>query len=328
MIEKAHQRKIREQHEDGHPVPTDFSTASVREISYAEAKAFILKYEWLGNMGTTVRAFGLFFGNELAAVECFGHPGSTGIWNICGEEHADKVYWLARGANAHWAHPHSASYLINAACKEMGKPWKTRDGNDMPAKFVFCATADSDAGEIGTVYQASNWIYVGKTTSDRMFLKPGDPPERAKSYRVMVKGVLRNRTDRVDKPEPDGRRYFLIDDKKYYCGDTLPTGEFLAGSDAYPFRLKPEYGHTMKEAEKARLKEVLDEGYVEVKGNKKHMYVGIYGDKRMRRMLRAALTRKELTYPKREESAAPVKGNVVGTPNEDEVRSLGAAPTS
>ena len=49
------------------------------------------------------------------------------------------------------------------------------------------AEPDSDAGEIGTVYQASNWVYVGKTTSDRMFLMPGQPPERAKSYRVLVK---------------------------------------------------------------------------------------------------------------------------------------------
>lgn len=328
---KAHQRLIRERHEDGHPVPADFSTASVRELTYDEARTFILKYEWLGNMGTTVRAFGLFFADELAAVECFGHPGSTAITNICGEEHADKVYWLARGACAHWAHPHSASYLINEACKQMGKPWKTRDGKDKPAKFVFLATADSDAGEIGTVYQASNWIYIGKTTSDRMFLKPGQPPERAKSYRVLVKGTLRNRTGRVETPDPDGRRHFLIDGKKYYRGDILPDGSYLAGSDKYPYRIKTENSLTAKEAEAARLREVLAEGYVEVKGNAKHMYVGIYGDKRMKRVLRAALTRKALEYPKRDSNiteAARVLGNADGTPIGDEVRSLGAAPIS
>jgi hypothetical protein len=296
---KCHQRVVRESHEDGHSVPKDFSTASVREISHSVAKEFILKYEWLGNTGTTVRAIGLFFGEELAAVECFGHPGSTAIWNICGEENASMVYWLARGACAHWAHPHSSSYLINKACEMMGAPWKTRDGKDMPAKFVFLATADSDAGEIGTVYQASNWVYLGKTTSDRMFLMPGQPPERAKSYRVLVKGVIRNRTGRVEQADPDGRRHFLIDGKEYYHGDILPDGSFLSGSPAYPFRLKPQYGKTMKEAEKKRLQEVLAEGYEEVKGNKKHLYVGIYGDRRLRRKLRAALTRKELPYPKR-----------------------------
>ncbi len=329
MIEKAHQRKIRESHEDGHPVPQDFSTASVREIDRETAKAFILKYEWLQKMGTSCRYFGLFFGEELAAVECFGHPGSTEILNLCGEEHADKIFWLARGANAHWAPPRSAaSYLINAACKEFGKPWKL-NGKDMPPKFVFVATADTDAGEVGTVYQASNWVYIGKSTSDRMFLKPGQAKEFAQSYRSLVKGPLRNRTNRVDEPEPDGRPYFLIDDKKYYHGDTLPTGEILVGSPKYPFRIRPEYGSTMKEAEKARLQEVLDEGYEEIKGNKKHMYVGIYGNRGLRRVLKAALVREKklpengLPYPKR----GSVDGNAVGTTNGDEVRPLGAAPT-
>ena len=75
MIDKAHQRKIRESFQDGHPVPVDMSTATVREITFEQAKEVILKYEWLGNMGTTVRAFGLFFGDEIAGVVCFGHSG-------------------------------------------------------------------------------------------------------------------------------------------------------------------------------------------------------------------------------------------------------------
>jgi hypothetical protein len=289
MIGKCHQRKIRESHQDDHPVPTDFSTASVREIPYAEAKAFILKYEWLGNMGTTVRTFGLFFGDELAAVECFGHPGSEPIKNLCGRENADKVYWLARGACAHWAHEHSSSYLINKACELMGAPWKTRDGKDMPAKFVFVATADTDAGEIGTCYQASNWVYIGKTTSDRMFNKPGAPPERAKSYRVLVKGPIRNRSKRIQHADEDGRRHFLIDGQKYYYGDITPAGEYIGGSPQYPLRWNAKYGKEAKQAEKARLAEILAEGWVEVKGNAKHMYVGIYGDKRLRRTLKERL---------------------------------------
>ena len=61
----------------------------------------------------------------------------------------------------------------------------------------------------------------------------------------------------------------------------------MAGSDAYPFRLSLDYGKTMKEAEKVRLAEVLAEGWQEVKGNPKHMYVGIYGDRRLKRTLRA-----------------------------------------
>jgi len=194
---KAWQRQIRERYvgEEPHAVPADFSTATVREIDYETAKSIILKYEWLGNMGTTVRAFGLFFGNELAGVACFGHPQGT-VVNICGEANADKVYWLARGACVHWAHPHSASYLINASCKKFAQPWTTHKGEEKPAKFVFIATADTDAGEIGTVYQASNWLYVGKASEPTMYKFPHETIQQAKSYDSIIKNAVRSRAGR------------------------------------------------------------------------------------------------------------------------------------
>lgn len=329
MVGKAHQRLIREKYQDDHPVPADMSAAEVRPISHEEAKSVIMKYEWLGNMGTTARAFGLFFGEELAGVVCFGHPKSPSVLNVCGEEHADKVYWLARGACVHWAHPHSGSFLITEACKQMGGPWKTRDGRDMPAKFVFLATADTDANEIGTLYQSCNWVYLGTAAAPRMFLREGDPPERGRSYDTLVKGPIRNRTERSETPDPDGRRFFLIEGKKYYKGDTTPDGQFVGGSEAYPLRWNAKYGRTQKEAEKARLDEVLAEGWKEVKGNPKHLYCGIYGDKRTKRTLREALLarlpkkKRNLPYPKRSGS---VEGNSAGTPSDSGVRSSSPAP--
>lgn len=348
---KCHQRKIREAAEQvaivsdpEEPLKREaaavISNAVVREITYAEAQTVILKYEWLGNMGTTARTFGLFFKHPTSGVEylggvaCFGHPGSTAILDLCGKENADKVYWLARGACVHWAHPHSGSFLVTEACKQFSTPWETRFGETtgrrpMPAKFVFVATADSDAGEVGTIYQACNWIHVGKTTSDRMFNKPGDPPERAKSYRVLVTAAIRNRTGRSSKADASGKLYFTVDGVDYYCGDTLPDGDHLVGSDKYPFRIRSKYGKTKKEAEANRLAEVFAEGYVEVKGNPKYMYVGIYGDKRQRRELTAALLKKKkrMEYPKR----GTVEGDTVGAsllvpPTGSGVRSPEAAP--
>jgi hypothetical protein len=316
----CHQRVIREQaaltpdpdEDEKREAAASFDNASVEEIDYQTAKEFILRYEWLGNMGTTVRTIGLWFKHPttgerfLAGVNCFGHPKSTAILNICGAENADSVYWLARGACAYWAHPNSGSHIITAACKLMGKPWKTRDGKDMPSKFVFVATADSDAGEIGQLYQSCGWNYVGKTTSDRMFLEPGQPKERAKSYQTCVKNALRDRTGRVEQAEPDGRRHFILDGYNYYHGDTLPSGEIIVGSDKYPYRLRAEYvGMSMKEAEAVRLAEVL-KTHEEIEGNRKLMYVGIYSDntirgrKQRKELVEALFQRKKvLDYPKR-----------------------------
>ena len=52
----AHQKQIRDAQKVDHPVPTDFSGAEVREISYAEAKEVILRYEWLGTWERLVDA--------------------------------------------------------------------------------------------------------------------------------------------------------------------------------------------------------------------------------------------------------------------------------
>jgi len=60
---------------------------------------------------------------------------------------------LARGACVHWTPPGSASKLIASALKLLKE--------DDPNVRVVIAYSDTDAGEIGTVYQATNWYYIG-----------------------------------------------------------------------------------------------------------------------------------------------------------------------
>jgi hypothetical protein len=160
----AHQRLIREHHAKEHDpllaervaLARSFENATVKEISKAEAKTIILRYEWIGNMGVTDYAFGLYFGEHLAGVACFGRTaGTRTAMSICGEDYAHVVKVLNRGACVHWAHPHSASYLIPRACNLMANKGIN----------IFVAYSDADAGEIGTVYQATNWLYCGTTNS-------------------------------------------------------------------------------------------------------------------------------------------------------------------
>jgi hypothetical protein len=154
---KCHQRIVREiVAEQPDPLliekralASDFSNAIVREISYAEAKDVVIANEYLASMGTTEFAYGPYVREHLAGVACFGRTAGTQVaTSICGSEHAHRVATLCRGACVHWAHPHSASFLINAACREM-----TKKGYN-----VFVAYSDPAAGEIGTVYQASSWL--------------------------------------------------------------------------------------------------------------------------------------------------------------------------
>jgi len=111
-------------------------------------------------------SFGLYFGEHLAAVECFGSTaGSRLAASVCGPGHADKVAVLVRGATQHWADPPrtsadgrthtggAASHLIAEACKLMaakGKP-------------ITIAIADPRGGERGQIYSSVNFLYTGMT---------------------------------------------------------------------------------------------------------------------------------------------------------------------
>ena len=172
--EKAHQRLIRERHaqeedlliEEKKALAASLTNAVVREIDRETAKTIILKYEWLGNMGTTDYCFGLYFGEHLAGAVCFGRTaGTRTAASICGKRYAHRVKTLNRGACVHWAHPHSASFLTSRACRLM-----TQKGY-----YIFVAYSDPSAGEIGTVYQACGWNFCGTVSGSSSFIWTGKP---------------------------------------------------------------------------------------------------------------------------------------------------------
>lgn len=156
----AHQKIIRDKMSktDRSPIPSkiDIQEAVCRMIDYQTAKKVILEYEWLGTMGLGMYCYGIFFEDILGGVVCFGLPAGKTSGDICGVENRDKAICLERGACVHWAHPHSASKLISYAVNDMAKNTKYR---------IFFAYSDDSAGEIGTVYQACNWYYLGRMAS-------------------------------------------------------------------------------------------------------------------------------------------------------------------
>ncbi len=105
-------------------------------------------------MGFSKYCFGLFFGNNLAAVVCYGLSGiPTHLKKIPNYKYY-KILQLCRGATSFWAPKWAASKLISQSLKILK--------NDLKINFVI-AYSDENAGEIGTIYQACNAIYLGKT---------------------------------------------------------------------------------------------------------------------------------------------------------------------
>jgi hypothetical protein len=135
------------------PLPS-LDGCTVERISVAESKPIIMRYEWLGTTPRTpLAAYGLRAPTgELIGVTVFGHPNGTGSSNLCGRDHKDLAICLQRGACVHWAPRNAASFLISRACRLAAAEHGWR---------IFHAYADRTAGEIGTVYQACGWLFLG-----------------------------------------------------------------------------------------------------------------------------------------------------------------------
>jgi hypothetical protein len=250
---KCHQRIVREiMAEQPDPflaeklaLAADFKNASVREISLAEAKNVVVTQEWLGNLGSSEFAFGLYFGEYLAGVVCFGSTAGTKVKeSVCGIEHADKVTTLTRGCCLHWAHPHSGSFLVSAACREMTKK----------GYHIFIAYADPQAGERGVIFRACNFVYCGPTSPTEKFRRPDGKIYDARNVHLLTRdrrfGRLRCKRSRAEQKQ------LLIEQGCEFFKDT----------------------------------------------GCKHRFVGIFGDRRTKRILRRALRWEVMEYPKRAQS--------------------------
>ena len=113
---------------------------------------FILEYEYLGTMpGWSEFAFAQYFKNLVGGVLLFGHTtGSDKAFTKMFKN--EKVLQLQRGVNFWWTPKNSASYFISKACRWL------KDNTDYN---IITATCDEEAGEVGTIYQALNWSYIG-----------------------------------------------------------------------------------------------------------------------------------------------------------------------
>jgi len=154
-ITYCHQKKIRDYYQSHSPVNKNIilHNTEIKPISRIQAEEIILKYEWLKTMGRPVISFGLFYENELIGAVNFGRPPGPLSADICGKALRGKAICLERGACAHWTPKNTPSYFITNAVKLANKlfGWE-----------IFFAYADESAGEIGVIYQACNWHYIGK----------------------------------------------------------------------------------------------------------------------------------------------------------------------
>lgn len=153
------------------------------------------------NYGPCLRQLRLvLWSGNLGAIN-FGLPASPESRNICGKKLAKRAICLERGACTHLAPKNSASYFIKRAIKQAREKYGWE---------IFYAYSDEEAGEIGTIYQACNWYYIGQGVGRRpgrkreFYISPSNEliSERTLRRRSLKKSDIVNKGWRVIKKLP------------------------------------------------------------------------------------------------------------------------------
>jgi len=138
------------------------------ELQCQKIKAFIERHEWLGKMPhRPTHRFIATYKGHLAGVIVMATPNAFS--NLLGKENKHKEKLISRGACNSWSPKNLASALIMFSIRWMVNHTEFR---------YFTAYSDTEARELGTIYQACNFIYLGQKSGSRFQYFDPTVPEK------------------------------------------------------------------------------------------------------------------------------------------------------
>jgi hypothetical protein len=180
----------------------------VKEIPYQDTKDFILNKHYAGRMPSVSYSFGLFLNDILEGVLTIGKPASHSLCiGVCGQKHSEKVYELNRLVVNDGLPKNTLSKFVSKTLRLLKNE-----------NLIIVSYADEGMGHHGYIYQATNWIYTGKTK------------ERTDKYTPKGKHSrhYNNNSNHLRKHRTAKHRYVYFTGKKYdlnYKIEPYPKGD-------------------------------------------------------------------------------------------------------
>lgn len=186
----------------------------VKEITQAETKPFILGKHYAGRMPSISFAFGLFIEDKLEGVITFGKPASNSLCEgVCGKEYKSQVYELNRLIVNEGLPKNHLSRFVSKALKSL----KSQN-------LVIVSYADEGMGHHGYIYQATNFIYTGKTKGRTDKYTEGN--KHSRHYNDENKHLRKVRT-------PKHRYIYFTDNRKFWMDKlNYPVVEYPKGDNS------------------------------------------------------------------------------------------------
>jgi hypothetical protein len=183
----------------------------IKQVSHRKAISIVIKYHYLHREAPCSFAFGLFEKktDELKGVVIYGTPSSSPLREgICGKEEKFNVIELTRLWISDDVPKNGESFLVGNTLKLVDKE-------------IIVSFAEIQQGHVGTIYQATNWIYTGLSAKRTNYNVEGiDKHCQTIADRYSSRGLQRKFGDKftlVDRPRKH-RYVFLIvirEEKKY-----------------------------------------------------------------------------------------------------------------
>jgi hypothetical protein len=201
----------------------------VRKITRADAIGRILNDHYAHRIPSISYAFGLFDAGLMCGVVTYGTPPSAPLRSgICGPEYASIVLELNRLVIDKGAPANGASHLIGRSLRLLPRP------------RIVVSFADTGAGHIGYVYQATNAIYTGLSAKRTDWKIRGEEhlhgatiadrsrgkPDRAK----WMKEVYGDRFYLSNRPQKHRYIYFVGCSKKIRQSLRYPVMQYPKGN--------------------------------------------------------------------------------------------------
>ena len=145
----------------------EYAPAENKELC-KEVKEFIMRHEWLAklpNRPTHRFTARLKKNGTLAGTIIMATPNAFS--NLLGKENTNREKLISRGACISWSPKNLGSWLVMSSVRWMAENTDFR---------YFTAYSDPEAKELGTIYQACNFQYLGQTSgTDKQYLDPNHP---------------------------------------------------------------------------------------------------------------------------------------------------------
>lgn len=182
----------------------------IHQIPYAQAMEMVVEYHYLHRKAPASFCYGLFDEmGQMVGTVVYGKPASPSLCKgVAGPEESSRVMELTRLWIADITPKNAESFLIGQSLKML------------PAEYdIIVSFAEIQAGHVGTVYQATNWLYTGKSDRHVEWKIAGESGKHSRHLLDEYGGVNKAKEILGDKlirgERPRKHRYVMLRGSKF-----------------------------------------------------------------------------------------------------------------